>query len=42
MDELAEAIYQFSERHQTAIKTFAIALGILAIIISGALENGLI
>lgn len=42
MDELAEAIYQWSERHTTAIKAFAIVLGILALIASGALENGLI
>lgn len=42
MDELAEAIYQWSERNKRGICITATILGLAAILLNEALENGLI
>lgn len=42
MEELAQAIYEWSERHQTGIKVAAAIIFIIAIVGLGACEHGLI
>lgn len=42
MEELAQTIYEFTERHQTALKVAAAIIFIIAIIGLGACEHGLI
>lgn len=42
MEELAQAIYEWSERHQTALKVAAAIIFIIALIGLGACEHGLI
>lgn len=42
MEELAQAIYEFTERHQTALKVTAAIIFIIALVGLGACEHGLI
>lgn len=42
MEELAQAIYEWSERHQTALKVGAAIIFIIALVGLGACEHGLI
>lgn len=42
MEELAQAIYEWSERHQTGIKVAAAIIFIIALAGLGACEHGLI
>lgn len=42
MEELAQAIYEWSERHQTGIKVAAVIIFIIALVGLGACEHGLI
>lgn len=42
MEELAQAIYEFTERHQTALKVAAAIIFIICLIGLGACEHGLI
>lgn len=42
MEELTQAIYEWSERHQTALKVTAAIIFIIALVGLGACEHGLI
>lgn len=42
MEELAQTIYEFTERHQTGIKVAAAIIFIIALVGLGACEYGLI
>lgn len=42
MEELAQTIYEFTERHQTGIKVAAAIVFIICLIGLGACEHGLI
>lgn len=42
MEELAQTIYEWSERHQTALKVAAAIIFIIALVGLGACEHGLI
>lgn len=42
MEELAQTIYEFTERHQTALKVAAAIIFIICLIGLGACEHGLI
>lgn len=42
MEELAQTIYEFTERHQTGIKVTAAIIFIICLIGLGACEHGLI
>lgn len=42
MEELAQTIYEWSERHQTGIKVAAAIIFIICLIGLGACEHGLI
>lgn len=42
MEELAQAIYEWSERHQTALKVAAAIIFIITLVGLGACEHGLI
>ena len=42
MEELAQIIYEFTERHQTGIKVAAAIIFIIALVGLGACEHGLI
>jgi hypothetical protein len=42
MEELAQTIYEFTERHQTGIKVAAAIIFIICLIGLGACEHGLI
>ena len=42
MEELAQTIYEWSERHQTGIKVAAAIIFIIALVGLGACEHGLI
>lgn len=42
MEELAQAIYEWSERHQTALKVAAAIIFIIALVGLGACEHGIL